>query len=581
MKRIRLSLLLAILLLAGTASAKIKTTKAHAVRTVTTDLKAVNGATNTYANPIIPGFNPDPSICKVGKDYYLVTSSFEYFPGVPVYHSTDLVNWKMIGHVLDRPSQLNLDSAKSSGGIYAPCIRYNKGTFYMVTTLTKGAGDFICTATNPAGPWSEPHFIKDAPGIDPDLFFDDNGKVYMSGTAVPAHKLWSHHNAIWTQEIDLEKWELVGEKKINCDAGDYNSTINPLKAGSVKNISSMEGPHIYKKDSTYYFTCSIGGTGQNHAFIILRSKNVFGPWEMNPNNPILTHRDLPTNHPITATGHADLVQIQNGNWAIVYLGKRAIQDGNLLPRFILGRETFMSTVDWSGEWPIVNTKGLVGRSELVQVKPNLPEAPAVDKSYLMEDFNGVKLHPQWTFLRTPRTEWWSLTDRKGFLRLKLRPEMIHQIANPSLVSKRQEHADFTVTTKMDFKPTGENEEAGIVIINQMNCYLKYTVKLENKDLVLKVSMRDSKTSADSVLAQVPVRKGNLYLKMDVKGLIYSFSYSVNGVKWKSLNQDNDLSDTQFVYGYRFTGPMVGMYASSNGKSSNTYVDFDNFYYTNQ
>jgi alpha-N-arabinofuranosidase len=581
MKQIRLSLLLAILLLAGTSSAQKKTIKTLDIQTVTTNSKVVNGTAKIYANPVISGFNPDPSICKVGKDFYLVTSSFEYFPGVPVYHSTDLVNWEMIGHVLDRPSQLNLDSAKSSGGIFAPCIRYNKGTFYMVTTLVKNGGDFICTATNPAGPWSEPHFIKGAPGIDPDLFFDDNGKVYMSGTATPTKKIWKGHNAIWTQEIDLEKWEFVGEKHINCDAGDYYNTINPLKANSVNNLGAMEGPHIYKKDGTYYFTCSIGGTGINHAFIILRSNNVFGPWEMNPNNPILTHRDLPANHPIVATGHADLVQIQNGDWAIVYLGKRTIQDGNSRSRVILGRETFMSTVDWSGEWPIVNTKGLVGRSELVQEKPNLAEAPAVDKSYLMEDFNGVKLHPQWTFLRTPRTEWWSLTDRKGFLRLKLRPEMIDQIANPSLVCKRQEHADFTVTTKMDFNPTGENEEAGIVITKQMDCYLKYTVKFENKKIVLKVSMRDSKTSADSVLAKVRVSKGNIYLKMDVKGLIHSFSYSENGVKWKSLLQDNDLSDTQLVFGYRFTGSMVGMYASSNGKSSNTYVDFDNFYYTNQ
>jgi alpha-N-arabinofuranosidase len=215
------------------------------------------------------------------------------------------------------------------------------------------------------------------------------------------------------------------------------------------------------------------------------------------------------------------------------------------------------------------------------VKPNLPEAPAADKSYLMEDFNGVKLHPQWTFLRTPRTEWWSLTDKKGFLRLKLRPEMITQKVNPSFVCKRQEHADFTVTTKMEFNPTGENEEAGIMISRQMNCYLKYTVRLENKNLVLKVSMRDSKTSSDSVLAQVPISKGNICLKMAVKGLIHSFSYSVNGVKWKSLKQNIDLSVTQFNYGIRFTGPMVGMYASSNGKSSNTYVDFDYFYYTNQ
>lgn len=536
----------------------------------------------TYANPIISGFNPDPSICKAGKDYYLVTSSFEYFPGVPVYHSTDLVNWKMIGHVLDRPSQLNLDSVNSSGGIFAPCIRYNKGTFYMVTTLIgKGGGDFICTATNPAGPWSEPHFIKGAPGIDPDLLFDDDGKVYMSGTFKPAEKVWSGQNTIWTQEIDLVKWELVGERHTNCNSADFYSTENPLKADNVNYLNAMEGPHIYKKDGTYYFTCSIGGTGQNHAFVMLRSKNIFGPWEINPKNPLITHRDLPTNYPITATGHADLVQIQNGDWAIVYLGKRTIQDGNLRSRVILGRETFMSPVDWSGEWPIVNPKGKVGRSELEQIKPNLPEAPVVDKSYLMEDFNAATLHPQWNFLRTPRTEWWSLSDKKGFLRLKLRPEMLSQKANPSFICKRQEHADFTVTTKMSFNPTCDDEEAGIAIAREMNCYLKYTVKRENNNLILKVAMRDSKTTFDSVLAQTTVSTGNLYLKMKVSGLEHTFSYSADGIKWTNLKQNMDLSDTQFVHGAKYTGPMVGMYVSSNGKPSASYADFDYFYYAKQ
>ncbi len=536
---------------------------------------------NTFTNPVITGFNPDPSICKVGKDYYLVTSSFEYFPGVPVYHSTDLVNWEMIGHVLDRPSQLNLDECESSGGIYAPCIRYYKGIFYMVTTLIgKGGGDFICTATNPAGPWSEPHWIKGAPGIDPDLLFDDDGKVYMSGTfkPKPEDKVWSGHNTIWTQEIDLEKWELVGEMHTNCNSADFHSTVNPLRADNVNYLNAMEGPHIYRKDGTYYFTCSIGGTGQNHAFVIFRSKNIFGPWEMNPNNPIITHRDLPTNYPITATGHADLIQIQNGDWAIVYLGKRPIQDEKKNnPRIILGRETFISMVDWSGEWPIVNPKGKVGRSELVQEKPNLPEM-VVDKSYLLEDFNAEKLHYQWNFLRTPRTEWWSLSEKKGYLRIQLRPESTSEKVNPSFVCKRQEHANFSVVTKMKFNPLADNEEAGILLERDRNCYLKYTVTRENKKLVLKVALRSGKATADSLLAQTTVKDGNIHLKMTVKGLVHSFSYSGNGKKWTDLKQDIDLSETAFVYGGRFTGPLIGMYASSNGKPSQNPVYYDYFYY---
>ncbi|NDP28544.1 MAG: family 43 glycosylhydrolase [Flavobacterium sp.] len=535
---------------------------------------------NTYNNPVITGFNPDPSICKVGNDYYLVTSTFEYFPGVPVYHSTDLVNWKMIGHVLDRPSQLNLDGCESSGGIFAPCIRYNKGVFYMVTTLIgKGGGDFICTATNPAGPWSEPHFIKGAPGIDPDLLFDDDGKVYMSGTFKPAEKVWPGQNTIWTQEVDLTKWELVGERHTNLDSGDFYSTVNPLKADNVNYLNAMEGPHIYKKDGTYYFTCSIGGTGQNHAFIILRSKNVFGPWEMNPANPILTHRDLPTTHPITATGHADLIQIQNGDWAIVHLGKRPMQDGKSNnAKIILGRETYVSMVDWSGEWPIVNPKGKIGRSELVQQKPNLPEMK-VDKSHLKDDFNADKLHSQWNFLRTPRSEWWSLTDKKGYLRLQLRPEMINEKVNPSFICKRQEHSDFEVVAKMEFNPTTENEEAGIVIERDRNCYLKYTLSRVNNELVLKLAVRSGKATDDSEITQAKVKSGNIHLKISAIESTYSFSYSLDGKKWKSLDQDIDLVSSGLVSGGKFTGPLIGMYASSNGKQSQNVVYFDSFYYT--
>lgn len=536
---------------------------------------------NTFNNPIISGFNPDPSICKVGEDYYLVTSTFEYFPGVPVYHSTDLINWEMIGHVLDRPSQLNLDSINASSGIFAPTIRYNNGVFYMATTLIgRGDGNFICTATNPAGPWSEPHWIKGAPGIDPDLFFDDDGKVYMSGTfkPKPEDRVWSGHNTIWTQEIDLEKWELVGERHTNCNSADFQSTVNPLRADNVNYLNAMEGPHIYKKDDTYYFTCSIGGTGQNHAFVIFRSKNIFGPWEMNPNNPIITHRDLPTNYPITATGHADLIQIEDGDWAIVYLGKRPIQDEeNKKPRFILGRETFLSLVDWSGEWPVVNPKGEIGRSELVQEKTSLPEM-VVDKSYLLEDFNAEKLHYQWNFLRTPRTEWWSLFEKKGYLRLQLRPEMISEKVNPSFIGKRQEHANFSVVTKMIFNPLADNEEAGILLERDQNSYLKYTVTRENNKLVLKVALRSGESTVDSLIVQRPVKDDNIHLKMTVKGLVHNFSYSFNGKRWRDLKQDIDLSETDYVLGGRWTGPYIGMYASSNGKPSQNSVYYDNFYY---
>ncbi|VGO13662.1 Non-reducing end alpha-L-arabinofuranosidase BoGH43A [Pontiella desulfatans] len=372
---------------------------------------------NTFENPIIPGFNPDPSICRVGEDYYLVNSTFEYFPGVPVYHSTDLANWKLIGHALHRPSQLDLDKYGCSKGIFAPTIRYHDGVFYMITTLVgRNVGNFIVTATDPAGPWSEPHFIKNAPGIDPSLFFDDDGKVYISGNTKPKEKLWSSHNAIWLQELDVKTWKLVGEKTIIFDAGDYRGKGTSLDKGSEHYLNAAEGSHVYKKDGFYYHLFSLGGTGHNHAVAMMKSATVTGPYEMDPTSPFLTHRDLSRTHPITTTGHADLVETQDGDWWMVYLGKRP-NDG---VRFMLGRETFISPVDWKGEWPIVNPDRKVGRSELVQMKQAGLKESKNGVNDFRDDFSESKLNPHWTFKRTPRTQWWSLDAKKGFMQLQSR-----------------------------------------------------------------------------------------------------------------------------------------------------------------
>lgn len=536
-----------------------------------------------YNNPIITGYNADPSICKAGNNYYVVNSTQEYFPGIPVYHSTDLVNWEMIGHVLDRPSQLDLTGYDCSQGIYAPTIRYNKGTFYTICTLvSKGKGAFICTASNPAGPWSDPHWIKDAMGIDHDLFFDDDGKVYMSGTLKPKSevRLWEGHNTLWTQEIDILNFKLVGERKIQMDAANFTGVNSPLEGGSRAFLNSFEGPHIYKKDGLYYFTFSQGGTGLNHAFVVFKSKNVFGPWECNPANPVLTHRDLPANHPITAPGHADLVQIEGNNFALVHLGKRPYQGANGTPKsekVILGRETFLLMVDWSGEWPVVNPKGKIGRSELVLPCPDIKENK-FDKIYLNDDFNTAKLHPQWNFVRTPLTEWWSLTERKGFLRIQLRPEMISEKVNPSFICKRQEHVDFTVTAKMQFAPKTENEEAGILINRDLNNYLKFTLCVENKEDVLKLALRNGDDTNDAILAKAKIKSENIILKLSAVGYYYSFSYTEDGKKWNILKNNVDFSTSKFINAGKFTGPFIGMYASSNGLPSRNSVDFDWFYY---
>ena len=230
----------------------------------------------TFKNPILPGFYPDPSICRVDDDYYLVTSSFAYYPGVPIFHSKDLVNWKQIGHVLDRPSQLPLDGQGQSEGIFAPTIRYNDGTFYMITTNVGSGGNFIVTAKDPAGPWSDPYYLE-APGIDPALFFDDDGKAYYIGTRpAPEGPRYFGNWEAWAQEIDLKTMKLVGESV-------------GLWRGALRDSAWPEGPHLYKIDGTYYLMIAEGGTGPEHAVSISRSNAVTGPYVGNPANPILTH----------------------------------------------------------------------------------------------------------------------------------------------------------------------------------------------------------------------------------------------------------------------------------------------------
>ncbi len=290
-------------------------------------------------NPILRGFYPDPSICRVGKDYYLVNSTFSYVPGVPVFHSQDLVNWVQIGNVLDRPSQLPLDNAEMSRGIFAPTIRYNNGTFYMITTNIDNGGNFYVTATDPAGPWSDPVWLK-APegqdtGIDPSLFFEGDKCYYVGQRQKPDAKFFGDCE-VWIQELDLEKGELVGE-------------TTSLYTGSMKECVWVEGPHIYHIGDYYYITCAEMGTCFEHSISVARSKHLFGPYENFKCNPLLTHRHLGKKSAIQNIGHGDLVDTEDGHWYLIMLGTRPI-DGITE----LGRETFIAEVIWEDGWPVVN-----------------------------------------------------------------------------------------------------------------------------------------------------------------------------------------------------------------------------------
>lgn len=533
---------------------------------------------NYYLNPIIPGFNPDPSICRVGDDYYLATSTFEYYPGIPIYHSKDLVNWEMIGHALQKPSQLDLDEVNCSGGIYAPTLRYYNGVFYLITTLvgrkTGLPGNFIVTATNPAGQWSEPHWIENAPGIDPSLFFDDDGKVYYSGNISPKKRVWEKHRNIWIQEIDLSTFKLKGYPVQVLDGSEYYKK-NSLDGGIESGVNNYEGSHLYKKKGMYYLMISHGGTSHNHAVSIWKSENVWGPYQANPKNPILTHRDLSPNFIFTSTGHADLVETSKGEWWMVYLAKRPIKGS-----FIMGRETFMSPVNWDDEWPVVNPNGYVGKGELKHKRPKL-QACKVSTISIKDEFNSKELSPIWTFIRTPRSEWWSLNHRKGMLRIQLRPEKINEPVNPSFIGIRQQHYNFISSIKMDFTALSINEEAGYVIERDNNHYYKFTVSMANGTRILRLSQKKGENTPELILKELPIKESH-YTSLQIIGreTSYTFNYSKDGKKWLTLMNDEDGSFLGINAG-RFTGTFIGMYGSSNGQESSNHVDFDWFEYISQ
>lgn len=524
----------------------------------------------TYKNPIIPGFYPDPSICRVGKDYYLVTSTFEYFPGLPIFHSRDLVNWRQIGHALDRPSQLNLDGLAPSRGLYAPTFRYHKGTFYIINThvanpdtYNLGHGDdgcqnFIVTATDPAGPWSEPYWLEDAPGIDPSLFFDDNGHAWYCGNRIPpTGEEYLGHREIWLQELDIKKMQLIGPKYALWD-------------GAVKGNLQAEAPHIYKINNNYYLMVAEGGTGHHHAVTIARSKKITGPYEVNPCNPILTHRHLGLDYPIVGTGHADLVETQTGEWWMVCLAMRPY--GGYF--YNLGRETFLAPVTWESGWPIVAPHD--GKILFTGNAPNLPEHKWPVES-TRDNFDGDSLAFQWNFIRTPREGFWSLSERPGYLRISLSSETLMEIANPSFIGRRQQHINFEASTAMEFTPCTVNECAGIALLQNHDFQIRCLVTLDETGNPI-VQLIHREAGNDALIVEKPIQAGKVYFKVEAMGQAYHFFFAENPNEWQALGNpvDGRVLSTEMAGG--FTGAYLGMYASSNGVPINNLADFEWFEY---
>ncbi|HEY4013059.1 MAG TPA: glycoside hydrolase family 43 protein [Polyangiaceae bacterium] len=504
-----------------------------------------------YRNPILPGFHPDPSICRVGRDFYLATSSFEYFPGVPLFHSRDLVHWQPIGHALTRPSQLNLDGVPSSGGIYAPTLRHFRGRFFMVTTHVNGGGNFYVTAKNARGPWSDPVRLDEG-GIDPSIDFADGTAWY---TRNGKGKDFDHPE-IHQAPFDLKKGAIVGP-------------VRPVWPGTGG--IWPEGPHLYKMGATYYLLTAEGGTGYEHSIVVGRSASPSGPFEPCPFNPILTHRDSPR-HPIQATGHADFVELDDGTTWAVLLGIRPTGGRH----HHLGRETFLAPVTFTKDgWPRIGERG---RVELRMRGPSLPRHPFPSPP-VRDDFDARDLSPTWSMLRNPEPGSISLARRRGFLRLAGTAVTLDEVGAPAFVGRRQEHFRVACRAALEFEPRGHGEEAGLTVRANERFHYDLAVGLgrEGRTATLRASTR-AKTRN---VARVTLRPGPLVLELRATEERYAFAVRT-GQRRLPLGElpTRGLSAETVGAGgpNYFTGAFIGLYATGNGAASTASADFDWFDY---
>ena len=497
--------------------------------------------THGYSNPVIPGFHPDPSVCRADDGFYLVNSSFHYFPGVPLFYSKDLVNWEQIGNCLTRDSQLPLDGASVWGGIYAPTIRYHEGRFYMVTTNVSSRGNFFVWTDDPRGEWSEPVWLPQ-PGIDPSLYFED-GRCYMVSNP---------DNCICLCEIDPVTGEqLTPSKRLwTGDGGRF-----------------PEAPHIYKKDGWYYLLISEGGTEFGHMVTIARSRWIDGPYVTNPSNPILTHFCMAAqDNPIQGTGHADLVQAEDGSWWMVFLGFR-IQNGN---HHLLGRETFLAPVNWvTNGWPTVNGNGMVS---LQMDVPTLPQQP-VPNRYGRNDFDGRVLGPEWVHIRNPRRENYRLDD--GKLQLKATEVGLdaHE-GSPTFIARRQEHIQFTAETSVELKKTANGDEAGLSVYMSEESHYDFCVRRRGGRNC--VTLRYRLCELVHIEREIPVSAAPVRLRVRGSAETYVFEFSVDGKNYQEVGRMNTRYLSSETAG-GFTGVVLGLYASGN-TGTKAEGNFDYFYY---
>lgn len=481
-----------------------------------------------YQNPILPGFHPDPSFCRGEDRYYMVTSSFEYFPGLPLFESVDLVNWQPIGHCITRESQMTFtDALPNALGIYAPTIRQIKGRYYVVCTNVgtsdHGPGNFFLWADDPHGEWSDPIWL-DLPGIDPSLLEDDQGQIWYCGA----------HQGIYLCQLDLTD----GSHGPRIDIWQGTGGADP------------EGPHIYQKDGWYYLLIAEGGTGYGHMVTMARSREITGPYEACPANPLLTNRSLPLS--IQGTGHADLMEDENGNWWAVCLGIRPLEE--FPKRHIFGRETFLVPVTWQQEWPDFGVNGSV-LSEMAGPLPGNPsEVDLQQKAYdFFDDFSKASLATAWNTLCRPRDNQ-LMPTAKGLAMVVSREE---KFSGQTWLGHRLQHLPFEITATFDLSEASAGLNCGLnLFLNPTHRYDLVVEKTATGNLV-KATFAMGPFGREEEFFTFKETTASLRIKGDTKTVIFEALNPAG--EWQKLTEV-PLHYLTTETGGIFTGPYVGLFA---------------------
>ncbi len=505
-----------------------------------------------FYNPILPGWYSDPSICTNGEDYFLVTSTFTYFPGVPIFHSKDLVNWKQIGHVLDRPSQLvNMIGQHVSGGIFAPAIEYNphNKTYYMITTNV-GGGNFFVKTQDPFGSWSDPIWLPDVKGIDPSFFFDEDGKGYIVNNDDPEGKPeYDGHRAIRVQQFDVATDKTFGPRKVLVDKG-CRPEEKPIW---------IEGPHLYKINGTYFLMSAEGGTGGWHSEVIFKGDAPMGTFKSWEKNPILTQRHLSGDrpNPITCAGHADLIQAKEGDWWAFFLACRPIN--NAFEN--LGRETFLMPVKWSDDgFPYITQGNDVIPMVIKRDGVKRAENTTFGNFTCSDTFDATTLGMEWMTLRTPGSDLYSLTATPGFLTLHCAEVSATEKKTPAFISRRMQHHKFECSTQLLFDPKDANNAAGLLLFKDETH--QYFLGVNQPDRQKSVFLNKIGVEGTDTLALRNIDNiTSIGLKVISKGLHYDFYYSLKDGKWELLCKDIDARYLSTANAGGFTGSTIGMYAT--------------------